>query len=314
MSTLLTRRRLLVQSGLIVGGAFLERQLRGQKPGGAVDAARTAGATAKIESSDLRGGVTVLSGSGGNVAVLSTGKEKLCVDSGLATSRVQMSAAIAALGPGPSRHLLNTHWHFDHTDGNEWMHGAGAQITAHENTLKRLSTTQHMDVFGATFPPSPRGALPTATFRSDMTMKFGAEHLKLRHYSPAHTDSDISIRFENADILHTGDTWFNGLYPFIDYSSGGSIDGMIEAAKFNFENVTNSTLIVPGHGPVGTKVQLKRYAEMLMHTRDEVQRQKSQGKLIDDVIASHPTKLYDAEFSGVFIPADLFVRLVYMGV
>ncbi len=280
---------------------------------------RAAGASAKITTQPLRGNVSVLLGSGGNIAVLpgpadpAKSDGKLCIDSGFSTSQPQVSAALDALSPGRISLLINTHWHFDHTDGNAWMHAAGAEIAAHEKTRDRLSTTQHIAAYDMTIPPSPPGALPTVLISATRTLTGNGETLKLDHYPPAHTDTDISIYFTNADILHTGDTWFNGLYPFIDYSSGGNIDGMILAAKRNLSTATAKTIIIPGHGPVGTRDQLQQFHDMLAATRETVASLKKQGRSIDEIIASKPTAPFDASFKPLG-PPDAFTRLVYQGV
>lgn len=307
-------RRHFMRSTAMCGAAVLTRRMTSQSPPDPVSIARANGASAKIAVQSLRGGISILAGSGGNVAVLCTPAAKVLVDSGLATSRAQMKAAIDALGAAPLGQLINTHWHFDHTDGNEWMHGAGAVITAHENTKQRLATTQRIEFFGATFPPSPALALPTSVFSQERRLTVGNQRLLLQHYDPAHTDSDISVRFEDANILHCGDTFFNGIYPFIDYSSGGSIDGMIKAAEANLRTADSESILIPGHGPTGNKADLQRFRDMLVGVRAEVARQKLQGKTIAEVLSSEPTKKYDDRFKGVFIPSAAFVQLVFQGV
>ena len=149
-------------------------------------------------------------------------------------SRARRSpTALAGLGPEPVTHLINTHWHFDHANGNEWLHELGPQILAQENTLKHLSTMQRVEDWDYDFAPLSAAALPTEVFATERTLKLNGTTLALKYYGPAHTDSDISVQFTEADILHTGDTFWNGIYPFIDYSTGGSIDGSIRAADAN---------------------------------------------------------------------------------
>lgn len=313
MSTIYSRRTFLSNSSLVIAGSAL-RPLMAQSSPDVVGAMRAAGATVRIETQPLRGSIYALLGSGGNILVLSTPRGKLLVDAGLATSRPQIEAAISALEGGPLNALINTHWHFDHTDGNGWLHTAGAEITAHANTRKRLSTTQHMAAFNATFPPSPAGALPHTVFDTEKTIRYGDNTVSMGHYKPAHTDSDISVFFESQDILHTGDTWFNGLYPFIDYSSGGSITGMIEAADRNVARVSETTIIVPGHGPVGKKTELIRYTDMLKDVTAKVSAGKKQGKSLAAIVDEKPTANHDANFSAAAVPVPFFVQLVYMGV
>jgi len=281
---------------------------------------RAAGASAKITTHPLRGNVSALLGSGGNIAVL-TGAPgapksdgKLLIDSGFSTSRPQIAEALAAINADPLTHLIDTHWHFDHTDGNGWMHTAGATIIAHENTKKRLSTDQRIAAFGMTVPASPAGALPTVVFSEDHTLALNGETLHLTHYAPAHTDTDISVYFANADILHVGDTWFNGIYPFIDYSTGGNIDGMVAAAKRNLSTATAKTIIIPGHGPIGDRAQLQQFHDMLSGVRETVATLKRQGRSIDDIIAAKPTAPFDSNFKAALGPVGSFIRLVFQGV
>jgi glyoxylase-like metal-dependent hydrolase (beta-lactamase superfamily II) len=163
------------------------------------------------------------------------------VDAGIAVSRPQIATALAGIGPEPVTHLINTHWHFDHANGNEWLGELGPKIIAHENTRKHLSMNQRVSDWDYDFPALSAAALPTEVFAQERTLKLNDSTLGLKYYGPAHTDSDISVHFAEADILHTGDTFWNGIYPFIDYSTGGSIDGSIRAADANLTATTDTT-------------------------------------------------------------------------
>jgi len=275
---------------------------------------RNAAATAKITVTKLRGNVSVLQGSGGNIAVLTGQNGKLLVDAGIPGTRARITEALAGLSNDPVRHLINTHWHFDHTDGNEWLHSIGAEITAHENTRKHLSTTTRVEDWNFTFPPAPAGALPTKVFDNEQTVKLNSATLTLKYYAPAHTDSDISVYFTDADIIHVADTFWNGHYPFIDYSTGGSIDGMIHATEANVSRVNDKTIVIPGHGPIGDKAQLIEFRDMLTAVREKIATLKKQGKSRDEVVAAKPTANYDAKWGGFVINGDFFTRLVYAGV
>jgi glyoxylase-like metal-dependent hydrolase (beta-lactamase superfamily II) len=313
--TLLSRRRFLVTTSLVAGAAASAAWLRPASlfAQGAATRIKTALAqapSAKITTQSLRGNVSALRGSGGNIAVL-TGKDgKIIVDSGFSAAKPQISEALAALSADPITHLINTHWHADHTDGNEWMHAAGAIILAHLNTKTRLSTTQTVAAWQTTFPPAPAGAIPTETFTDNKTLHLNGTTLQLAYYGPSHTDTDISIYFADVDILHAGDTWWNPLYPFIDYSTGGHINGMIKATERNLAASTAHTIIIPGHGRVGDKAQLTQYRDMLVATRDKVAALKKQGRTLDEVIAAKPNAVYDAQWG----PATEFLGYVYQGV
>ena len=175
------------------------------------------------------------------------------MDAEIVTARPHVAEALASINADPIKQLINTHWHFDHAGGNEWVHQAGGSVLAHENTKKHLSQDTHVGGnFNYTFPASPAGALPSTVFREQHTLHANNTTLILKHYQPAHTDSDISVYFAEADVLHTGDTFWNRDYPFIDYWTGGSIDGQIRAAESNIAKVTDKTIVIPGHGTVGS--------------------------------------------------------------
>jgi len=273
-----------------------------------------AAAQAKIEVHPLRSNISVLEGSGGNIAVL-TGKDgKLLIDAGFTVSKPRVAQALDSLSTDPITRLINTHWHVDHTDGNAWLHAAGAAITAHENTKKHLSTSTRVEGWSYTFAPAPAEALPTTTFRDAHRLRHNDASLSLKYYGPAHTDSDISVVFEEADVIQVGDTWWNGFYPFIDYSTGGSIDGMINATKWNLSVVTEKTIIIPGHGPVADKDRLTEYYNMLVAIRENVAKLKKQGKSLAETIAAKPTAAYDAKWGQFLMTPAIFTQLVYSGV
>ena len=284
---------------------------RGESP---VTIIRGAAATAKITVTKLRGNVSVLEGSGGYIAVLEGRDGKLLVDAGITASRQRITQALDGISAGPIRCLINTHWHFDHTDGNEWLHGEGAEIIAHENTRKHLSETTRVEGWKFTFPPSPEGALPTIVFNADEEIYFNDMTLALKYYPPAHTDSDISVEFTEANILHVGDTWWNGHYPFIDYSTGGNIDGTIRAAESNIARVLDDTIVIPGHGPIGGKAELIEFRDMLVAVRDKVASLKKKGMTLEEIVAAAPTAPYDAKWGGFVIDGKTFTALVYADV
>ena len=311
------RRQFLVSTGLAAAALLLSSQELLATPdsgSSVVEGARAKAANATIRVQSLRGNVSVLTGSGGNIAVLTGRDGKLLVDAGYAASRPKIADALAGISADPIRHLVNTHWHFDHTDGNEWLHAEGAVILAHENTREHLSTTTEVKGWDYTFPPSPVGAIPTEVLSDARTLHLNGATIALRYYQPAHTDGDISVYFTEADVLHAGDTFWNGYYPFIDYSTGGNIDGMIRATEANVAKASEKTIIIPGHGPVTDKGQLVVYRDMLVAIRESVATLKKQGKSLDEVIAAKPTAAYDAKWGGGGMTPALFTGLVYAGV
>jgi len=310
----ISRRRFLASTAVLTTGVLMSSDQLFAETEDIVAAARKRAATATITVQALRGNVSALIGSGGNIAVLTGSDGKLIIDSGYASSREKITDALARIGPEPIKHLVNTHWHFDHTDGNEWMHSDGATIFAHPNTRKHLSTTTRVEDWNFTFPPSPPGALPTETFETNKMLNLNGTHIALDYYGPSHTDGDISAYFKEADVFHAGDTWWNSHYPFIDYSTGGNINGMIKAAESNLARVTEKTIVIPGHGQIGGKAQLTEYRDMLITIRDRVSELKKQGKSLDEAIAAKPTAAHDSKWAGSFVNGDVFTKLVYMGV
>ena len=271
---------------------------------------RRAAATAKVTVHKLRDKIGVLEG--GNITVLTGDDGKVLVDAGI--SRPQVEDALVGLSDDPVKHLINSHWHFDHTDGNEWLHSIGAEITAHENTCKHLSVSTRVKDWNFTFPPAPAGALPANVITADETLHLNGTTLALKCYRPAHTDSDISVGFKEANVIDVADSFWNGVYPFIDYSTGGNIDGMIRAAEANVANTDDETIVIPGHGPIGNKSQLIAFRDMLVAIREKVGNLKKQGKSLDEALAAKPTADYDAKWGGFVIDGNFFTRLVYAGV
>jgi glyoxylase-like metal-dependent hydrolase (beta-lactamase superfamily II) len=177
---------------------------------GLVQKARRTASTDTITAQKLRGNITVLMGVGGNISVLPGSDGKLLIDAGFAGARPQITSALASISSDPVKHLINTHWHFDHTDGNDWLHSEGAAILAHVNTRKHLSTATRVEGWNFTFAPAPPGGLPTEVFDDERTLQLNGETIALKHYAPAHTDSDISVLFTQADVFLAADTFWNG--------------------------------------------------------------------------------------------------------
>ena len=296
------------------GGWLSPRQAYAEARG-IVSLIKDSAATSPIKTYKLRNNISVLEGSGGNIAVLTGPDGKLLVDAGIGVSQPQLSRALAELGNEPIAHLINTHWHFDHADGNEWLNTAGAKIVAHENTRKHLAVVQRVEDWDYNFLPHSAGALPAEVFAEEHSMKLNGASIALKHYGPAHTDSDISVMFTEANVLHVGDTYWYGIYPFIDYSTGGSIDGMIAASDANLAMANNDTIIITGHGkPVSNKAELQEFRDMLVAIRDNVGNLKKQGKTRDETVAAKPTAAFDAKFGQFLIDPGFFTRLVYEGV
>ncbi len=272
---------------------------------------RAAGLTTPIRTTQLRDTLFLLQGVGGNMVAQIGPDGMLLIDSSVATAAPRIRQALATLGPQQLQLLVNTHWHFDHTDGNAALHDSGAMIMAHENTRLRMSIAQHMNALNADFPASPGSALPQQVFQDRAHMFFNNEELRLVHFAPAHTDSDIYILFKNGNVLHAGDIWFNGTYPLIDDSSGGLIDGMIRGSSELVSLADKDTKIVPGHGPLGDKAALAAYRDMLVAVRDRVQGLKRAGRSMQEAMDAKPTSDLDSLWGKGMMTPDLFVQQVY---
>jgi glyoxylase-like metal-dependent hydrolase (beta-lactamase superfamily II) len=282
---------------------------------GLVSLIKDSAAVSAIVPHKLRNNISVLEGSGGNVAVLTGTDGKVLIDAGIAVSRQRMTQALADLSSDPITHLINTHWHFDHTDGNAWLNAAGAKIIAQENTHKYLSQVQRVEDWDYNFLALPPSGIPSEVFARERSLKLNGTTIGLKHYGSAHTDSDISVTFGEANVVHVADTFWNGVYPFIDYSTGGSIDGMIAACDTNLAATTNDTIIIAGHGKaVGTKSELKEFRDMLATVCERIAALKRQGRSRDETVAAKPTADFDAKFGNFVIDPAFFARLVYEGV
>lgn len=263
----------------------------------------------QIQTEKLAEGVYMLTGAGGNIGVSSGEDGVLVIDSQYAALTDKIRAAVAAISDKPLRFLINTHWHGDHTGGNENLAKTGAVIFAHENVRERMSVAQ--SIFGRETPASPEQALPVVTFTQGITFHLNGDDIDLFHISNAHTDGDVLIRFRKANVLHMGDIYFAGSYPFIDVASGGSINGMIRVLDQVLGMIDENTKIIPGHGPLSNKKKLQVYRDMLATVRDRVAQHIKEGKSVEEVLAAKPTQEFGAALEQGFMNAERFVEIVY---
>jgi cyclase len=255
-------------------------------------------------------GVFMLVGSGGNIGVSAGDDGVLLIDDQFAPLTDKIRAAASAISPKPIRFLINTHWHADHTGGNENLGNAGVLIVAQDEVRKRMSVEQFSKVFDRRIPPSPTAALPVVTYTDAVTLHLNGDEIRAFHVPPAHTDGDSVVHFVKADVLHMGDVYFNGLYPFIDVESRGSIDGMISAAERGLTLAGPSTKIIPGHGPLSDRKGLQAYRDMLVAVRDRVAALIREGKTRDEIIAAKPSAAFDETWGKGFLSPDRFVGIV----
>ena len=264
----------------------------------------------EIKTEKLSPTTYVLFGAGGNIG-LSVGDDAVFViDDQFAPLTPKISAAIKALTDKPVKFLMNTHWHGDHTGGNENFSKQGVLIVAHENVRKRLSSDQFIEYMRAKVDAQPKAALPVVTFAQDVTFYLNGDEIKAFHVPNAHTDGDSIIHFKNSNVIHMGDTYFNGFYPFIDLSSGGTAAGVVAAADRVLAIADDKTRIIPGHGPVSNKVELKAYRDMVATISGRVVALMKQGKKLDDIVAAKPTAEFDERWGKGFVPPAKFVEML----
>lgn len=268
----------------------------------------------EIKSEKLADTVYMLTGAGGNIGLSIGADAVVMVDDQFAPLTPKIKEAIARLSPNPVKYLVNTHWHFDHTGGNENFGAAGAAIVAHENVRKRMSVESQIEFLGMKVTASPRSALPSITFTRDTIFNVNGDELYILHVANAHTDGDSIVHFRKSNVVHMGDTFFNKLYPFIDTSSGGSVEGVIANADRVLKMVGDDTKIIPGHGPLATKADLKAYRDMLAAVSGNIKKQVKAGKTLAQVIDSKPTAKFDEVWGKGFLNPQRFTEMVYKNV
>ena len=266
----------------------------------------------KIETIDLDNGLYMLIGAGGNLGV-SVGEDGVfLIDDQFAPLTDRIKAAIAKLSDKPIRFLINTHWHFDHTGGNENLGKEGVVIVAHDNVYKRMGQDNFVKAFNTHVPASPKVALPVVTFNDKVTFHFNGHTIEASHYRNAHTDGDSIIIFKDVNVIHMGDTFFNDSYPFIDADSKGTVDGVIRAVEHVLELADAQTKIIPGHGPLADKKALQAFHDMLVTVRGRMQKLIEQGKTLDEIIALKPNAAdYDKTLGQGFFTPTAFLQILY---
>jgi cyclase len=267
----------------------------------------------KIGSTDLGGGIYMLTGEGGNIGVFIGADGTFMVDDQMAHLTPKILVKIKELGGGMPRFILNTHFHFDHTGGNENFGNSGVTIVSHDNARKRLVEGATIKAFKKVMPPAAKIAVPVITFAEDMTFHLNGETVRVFHSGNAHTDGDSIIHFQKSNAIHAGDTFMNGFYPFIDVPNGGTVKGVIAAADAMLELSDDDTKIIPGHGPLGNKAQLKAYRDMLITALKRLSDLKSSGKSAAEAVAENPLSDLDAAWGNGLLPSDKWIMVVYGG-
>jgi cyclase len=267
----------------------------------------------EIKTQKLNDTTYMLSGAGGNMG-LSVGNDAVfLIDDQYAPLTPKILAAIKALTTKPVTFAINTHWHGDHTGGNVNIGQTGALIIAHDNVRKRLASEQFIEFFKSKAAPTPKAGLPVVSFSQDVTFYLNGDEIFAFHVPKAHTDGDAIIHFRNSNVLHMGDTYFNGLYPFIDYSSGGTPDGVIAAADRALAIADDNTRIIPGHGPLSNKAELKAYRDMLAAVVGRVKALQKEGKTVAEIVAAKPSAEFDERWGKGFVPPAKFIEMLVNG-
>lgn len=280
----------------------------------AVPALRPPAQDVEVTTVKVTDAVSMLVGRGGNVGLVHGDDGVLMIDAQFADMTDRLGAAIDVLSDGKLRYLVNTHWHFDHTGGNANIAAGGAVILAHENVRTRVSRDQEMPAFGRTVEALPEAARPAVTFGDEVTVHVAGRTVRAFHVDDAHTDGDVILHVVEDDVFHMGDTFFNGLYPFIDAGSGGHIDGMIAVADTVLAMAARDTRIIPGHGPLAGRAELQAFRDMLADVSARVHEALDAGLTRDEIIASRPTAAHDAAWGGGFLAPDAWVGIVVDGI
>jgi cyclase len=265
----------------------------------------------EIRTTDLGNHVYMLEGQGGNITVAAANDGVIMVDGQFAPLHDKIRAAIEAISKQPIRYLINTHYHGDHTGGNELFAKDGATVVSQINVRNRLAAGTTNGLTGVKTPPAPQGALPSKTYVNVYKIRVGSRVADLKHIANAHTDGDTYIWFKTANVLSTGDTFTNGRYPNIDFANGGNIKGMIAAADAYLRLANAKTKIVPGHGPLADRAVLTEYRTMLTTARDRMAKLVKEGKSEDDAIAAKPFADLDAKWAPTELAGKNFIRVVW---
>lgn len=267
-----------------------------------------------IKTTKVAEGIYMLEGAGGNIGVSVGDDGVVVIDDEFAQLTPKIQAAISAISKKPIKFVLNTHWHGDHVGGNENLAATGAVIVAHENVRKRMSVGQFMDAMKRQVPASPPKALPVVTFSTDATLHLNGEDIHIIYVGPAHTDGDAIVVFPKAKVVHMGDTFMTISYPFVDLGSGGNYDGYVTVADKVLAMVDDSYKIIPGHGVLSAKADLRGWRDMLATIRTRVKKAADAGKPLDAVQKAKLTTEWDEKWGKAFIKPDQVIEFAYKAI
>lgn len=267
----------------------------------------------EIKTIPVRNNIYMLTGDGGNIGVSVGDDGTLLIDSQFAGLTEKINKAVTQINKQPIKYLINTHYHFDHTNGNENIRALGATIIAHDNVPKQMSVDHNFDILGMKIEASPKNALPMITFNQSTNFSINNNDINAFHISLAHTDGDVVVHFKDQNVIHTGDLFFNGFYPFIDTGVGGSIDGMIAAIDKILPLCNDKTLIIPGHGGLSNRQELINFQNMLKTVSSRVKAAISNNMSLEDLIKTKPLADLDDAWGKGFLNSEQFVSIAYRG-
>ncbi len=268
----------------------------------------------KITPIPVTGNIYMIAGKGGNIGVFLGEDGTFLIDDQFAPLTEKIVEGVKSVGGDHPKFLINTHYHGDHTGGNENLGGGGTLIFSHDNVRERLSTGSFLTEFNMKQGPLTGKGLPVVTFSEDITFHLNGDSLHAMHTPAAHTDGDSFIRFKAANVIHTGDIFFNGFYPFIDVTHGGSLKGMIIAVDTILSMTDDGTKIIPGHGPPANKEQLTKYRQMLGIAYERLRKLKAEGKTAQEAVAAKPLADLEAEWGDGIFKGDQWIEIIYSGV
>lgn len=268
----------------------------------------------QVKATALTPNIHMLTGAGGNMGLCVGERGVFLIDDQFAPLTEKILAAVRQISPKPVKFLINTHWHYDHTGGNENLGNGETIIVAHENVRKRLSAGQFMEVFQRRIPAAPDQALPVITFPTSLTFHWDGETIEVVHFPGSHTDGDAVIFFKESNVIHTGDLFFNGIYPFIDVQSGGTLAGMIDSVDKILGRSDDKTQIIPGHGPLAGKADLQAYRDMLSQVHSRILEMKSRGMTAEQIIDAGPAREFDDNWGKGFLPPDKWISIAVSAV
>jgi cyclase len=268
----------------------------------------------KIEANQLTDNIYMITGKGGNIGLLTGEEGSFLIDDQFAPLTEQIIEVVKSVGGDIPRFLINTHFHGDHTGGNENLGEAGTLIMSHHAVRERLVNGYNISEFGMKVPPAGKSALPTVTYSENMHVHINGETIRIIHVPSAHTDGDSFVVFEDANIVHAGDIFFNGFFPFIDGTNGGSVRGVISGADAMLALTDGDSQIIPGHGPLGSRDDLQSYRDMLATAYERLLKLRNQGVSVEDAIAKAPLKDLEADWGNGIFTADKWIGIVYPAV